>query len=81
MLENEFYIELKDLKNNDDNIITFNSIEDMENFINYDKKNNKKLKFIDDIIKEKEIKVLSKDKSKIIDIKIIEDLYFNNILN
>ncbi|PPS22988.1 BspA family leucine-rich repeat surface protein, partial [Brachyspira murdochii] len=72
MLENEFYRELTDLKTNNNEVLNFSNIEDIENFVNYDKKNNTKLKFIDDIIKEKEIKVFSKDKSKIIDIKIIK---------
>ncbi|WP_020005663.1 BspA family leucine-rich repeat surface protein [Brachyspira innocens] len=72
MLENEFYTELKA---NNDEVLNLSSIEDIENWVNYDKKNNKKLKFIDDIIKEKEIKVFSKDKSKIIDMKIIKYIY------
>ncbi|ADG70914.1 BspA family leucine-rich repeat surface protein [Brachyspira murdochii] len=75
MLENEFYRELTDLKTNNNEVLNFSNIEDIENFVNYDKKNNTKLKFIDDIIKEKEIKVFSKDKSKIIDIKIIKYIY------
>ena len=75
MLENEFYRELSELKTNNNEVLNFISIEDIENSINYDKKNNQKLNFIDDIIKEKEIKVLTKDKSKIIGIKIIKYIY------
>ncbi|MEI0604131.1 BspA family leucine-rich repeat surface protein [Brachyspira alvinipulli] len=77
MLENEFYTELAELKTNNDDAVTFNNIEDIENFVNnhYDKKNNTKLKFIGDIIKEKEIKVFDKDKSKIISDKIIKYIY------
>ena len=75
MLENEFYRELTDLKTNNNEVLNFSNIEDIENFVNYDKKNNTKLKFIDDIIKEKEIKVFSKDKSKNIDVKIIKYIY------
>ncbi|WP_342664449.1 BspA family leucine-rich repeat surface protein [Brachyspira alvinipulli] len=69
-LENNYADKLKDLVNN------FSTIEEAENYIenNYNKKDDKKVKFIDDLNIEN---VFTKDKTKIVNMKVIKYIYLS----
>ncbi|MEI0490631.1 BspA family leucine-rich repeat surface protein [Brachyspira pulli] len=69
-LENDYYNELKETSNN------FKIIEEAENYIenNYNKKDEKKVKFIDDLNIEE---VFTKEKRKTVNIKVIKYIYLS----
>ena len=69
-LENDYYNELKEISND------FKTIEEAENYIenHYNKKDEKKVKFINDLNIEE---VFIKDKTKTINIKVIKYIYLS----
>ncbi|MEI0557735.1 BspA family leucine-rich repeat surface protein [Brachyspira intermedia] len=69
-LENDYYNELKEISND------FKTIEEAENYIenHYNKKDEKKVKFINDLNIEE---VFIKDKTKTVNIKVIKYIYLS----